>query len=133
MPQEPQFRIELLDPARHRREQFTCESPELTEFLRLRARKEMQARASACFVLVPVADPGVIAGYYTLSQTSITLRDLPGAIAKKLPRYPELGATLIGRLARDSRWRGKRIGPMLLIDALRRSARQSRCIALLRA
>ena len=119
------FRIEHLDPARHRREDFSCESAELTAFLRQRARKEMDARVSACFVLVPESDPGRIAGYYTLSQTSVTLAKLPGEMAKKLPRYPEVGATLIGRLARDLAWKGQDVGRLLLVDALRRSVRMS--------
>lgn len=119
----PQYRIEQLDTAKHRREAFRCESSELTQFLQKRARKEMDARASACFVLVGETDPGRIVGYYTLSQTSVSVQKLPVAVAKKLPRYPDLGATLIGRLARDFEWRGKAIGPLLLIDALRRSVR----------
>ena len=119
------FRIEHLDPARHRREDFNCESAELTAFLRQRARKEMDARVSACFVLVPESDPGRIAGYYTLSQTSVTLAKLPGEMAKKLPRYPEVGATLIGRLARDLAWKGQDVGRLLLVNALRRTVRMS--------
>lgn len=119
----PKYRIERLDPAKHRRDAFRCESPELTEFLHKRARKEMDARASACFVLVEENDTGRIVGYYTLSQTSVTLHKLPEAVTQKLPRYPELGTTLIGRLARDLDWRGKEIGSLLLIDALRRSVR----------
>lgn len=117
------YRIETLDPARHRRDEFLCESAELTEFLRKRARKEMEARASACFVLIEKQQPGRIVGYYTLSQASVSLQQLPESVIKKLPRYPELGATLIGRLARDLEWRGKAVGSLLLIDALRRSAR----------
>lgn len=119
------YRIERLDPARHRRELFRCESPELTEFIQKRARKEMEARSSACFVLVDETDPACIVGYYTLSQTSVSLQKLPEATAKRLPRYPELGATLIGRLARDLQWRGKGIGSLLLVDALRRCVRLS--------
>ena len=83
----------------------------------------MEARASACFVLVEETDPGRIVGYYTLSQTAIYLEQLPETLTRKLPRYRELGATLIGRLARDSAWRGRNIGGLLLIDALRRSVR----------
>jgi GNAT superfamily N-acetyltransferase len=119
----PKYRIERLDPAKHRREAFRSESPELTEFLHKRARKEMDARASACFVLVEESDTSRIVGYYTLSQISVSLHRLPEAVTKKLPHYPELGATLIGRLARDLDWRGKDIGPLLLIDAFRRSVR----------
>lgn len=125
MSRSPEYRIETLDPSRHRREEFTCESPELTEFLRKRARREMEARASACFVLVDTSDLGRIVGYYTLSQTSVISQKLPEPVAKRLPRYPGLGATLIGRLARDIEWRGKGIGPLLLVDALRRSVRLS--------
>ncbi len=120
-----QFRIEHLDPAKHRQQDFHCESPDLTAFLRERARKEMVARASACFVLVPDSDPGHIAGYYTLSQTSITLATLPVDLIRRLPHYPELGAALIGRLARDLTWKDQGIGRLLLLDALRRSLRQS--------
>jgi len=125
MSNTPEYRIEALDPARHHREGFTCESPALTEFLHRRARKEMETRASACFVLVAAKDPGRIVGYYTLSQTCVSSPKLPDSVTKKLPRYPELGATLIGRLARDLAWRGKEIGRLLLVDALRRSVRLS--------
>jgi hypothetical protein len=111
MSQGPQYRIERLDPARHQREAFVCESPGLTEYLQKRARKEMDALTSACFVLVTEEDPGRVVGYYSLSQTSIALEKLPESIMKKLPRYPDVGATLIGRLARDLEWRGKGIGP----------------------
>jgi predicted GNAT family N-acyltransferase len=120
-----QFIIEVLDPAKHRRGQFECESPELTEFLRTRARKEMEARSSACYVLVEEPDPGRIVGYYTLSQASVELGKLPEAMVKRLPRYPNLGATLIGRLARDSAWKGQQVGRLLLVDALRRCVRYS--------
>lgn len=125
MSEPQQYKIEQLDPGKHRREEFTCESPELTEFLRKRARKEMQARASACFVLVAESDPGRIVGYYSLSQTAVAMQQLPEALAKKLPRYPQLGATLIGRLARDHAWKGQQVGRLLLIDALRRCVHHS--------
>jgi hypothetical protein len=85
-----QFLIETLNPARHRREEFQCESPELTDFLKTRARKEMEAHASACFVLVLESDPGRIVGYYTLSQAAISLHAIPETLRKKLPRYQNL-------------------------------------------
>ena len=119
------YLVEPLSAEKHRREEFACESAELTEFIRKRARKEMQARASACFVLVAEADAGRIIGYYTLSQTAIAVQQLPGALMKRLPRYSQLGATLIGRLARDLAWKGQRLGRLLLIDALRRCVRHS--------
>lgn len=128
MAAQPQFRVEILDPAVHRRKEFSCESPELTEFLRTRARKEAKSRTSACFVLVPVADPGQIAGYYTLSATSIELEKLPVELTKKLPRYPRLPATLLGRLARALAFKGQGIGDLLMVDALNRSYENSSVI-----
>jgi GNAT superfamily N-acetyltransferase len=115
------YLVEPLSAAKHRRDEFSCESPELTEFLRTRARKEMQARASACFVLVAISDPGKIAGYYTLSATTICLSEIPPELAKRFPRYPNLPATLLGRLARDSAFRGAGLGDYLLTDALQRA------------
>lgn len=124
----PQFKFEILDPAIHRRDEFACESPELTEFLRTRARKEAKSRTSACFVLVPVADPGQIVGYYTLSATSIELEKPPVELTKKLPRYPRLPATLLGRLARSLAFKGQGIGDLLMVDALKRSYENSSVI-----
>jgi predicted GNAT family N-acyltransferase len=72
-----------------------------------------------------------IAGYYTLSSTSIRLDDLPDELVKrlKLPRYPGVGATLIGRLARDLSFKGQGIGELLLADALKVALAVSRKIA----
>jgi predicted N-acetyltransferase YhbS len=81
----------------------------------------MQARASACFVLVAAADPGRIVGYYTLSAAEVVTAELPEVMARKLPRYRSLPATLLGRLARDLAFRGQSIGDRLMLDALARA------------
>ncbi len=64
-----------------------------------------------------------IIGYYTLSAAALQADDLPTELLKKLrlPRYPELPATLIGRLAVDVDFRGLRLGELLLMHALKRS------------
>jgi GNAT superfamily N-acetyltransferase len=120
--EEPgEFRVEPLNETSHRRENFECEAPELTAYLRTRARKEVEARICACFVLVPASEPGRIAGYYTLSSATIETTTLPPKLAQRLPRYPKCPATLLGRLARDSAFRGKGIGELLLVSALKRA------------
>jgi GNAT superfamily N-acetyltransferase len=48
---------------------------------------------------------------------------LPENIVRKLPRYPLIPATLLGRLAVDHRHRGKGYGRFLLADALFRADR----------
>lgn len=76
---------------------------------------------AAPFVLV--LEDGTIAGYYTLSSTSVRLSELPEQAVRKLPRYPLVPATLLGRLAVDRRQQGKGYGRFLLADALYRAAR----------
>lgn len=51
----------------------------------------------------------------------IRLADLPTAVVARLPRYPLVPATLLGRLAVDRRLQGQGLGQLLLLDALRRS------------
>jgi hypothetical protein len=117
----PLFRVERLDPSKHRREQFNCESEPLTRFIRERARKEAAAKASACFVIVPYEDPTRIAGgYYTLAAASVSLSKLPERLTKSQPRYSELPVTLLGRLARDLSFKGGGIGALLMISVFTR-------------
>jgi hypothetical protein len=55
--------IELLNPAKHRREEFDCGVAVLNEYLKRRANQEMKALAAACYVMVPEGNPSEIAGY----------------------------------------------------------------------
>ena len=68
-------------------------------------------------------------GYYTLSASLVNTSELPDALAKKLPRYPQLPVTLLGRLAVDQSMKGKGMGQYLLLDALRRCAEAAGNIA----
>jgi GNAT superfamily N-acetyltransferase len=89
--------------------------------LRIQAGQDARNNVAAPFVLV-FAD-GSIGGYYTLSATSVKLAELPLEITRRLPRYPLIPATLLGRLAVDRRHRGKGYGRFLLADALHRAVR----------
>ena len=62
-----------------------------------------------------------VLGYYTLSASVVPLADMPDEQARKLPRYPQLPVTLLGRLAIDRATQGKGLGEHLLLDALNRS------------
>lgn len=100
----------------------------LDRYLRQQASQDLARRAAAVFVLTERPAPAVL-GYYTLSATSILLAELPEAIAKRLPRYPHVPATLLGRLAVDAKARGRGYGEQLLMDALRNSLSASRTVA----
>lgn len=120
------FRIELLG-SQHAREAFTCSSEPLQKYLRNQGKQDTRKHAAVVYVLTP--DGRTIAGYYTLSQFSVQLHDIPPDIARRLARYPDIPATLIGRLAVDDKYRGQGLGEKLLLDALQRCLVHSRQIA----
>ena len=119
--------IEPLDKKRHDRSTLSCGILALDAYLQRQAAQDMEKHAA--IVYVALVDPPAIAGYYTLSQFSIDFVLLPDALAKRLPRYPVVPTTLLGRLAVASVLRGQRFGETLLFDALHRSLSQSAHIA----
>ncbi len=112
----------------HDRAEFSCGVPALDDYLKRRASQDARRRVAAPFMLVEAGGTAVC-GYYTLSQMAVEIETLPEDIAKKLPKYPMVPVTLLGRLAIDRRFRGQGLGEFLLIDALRRSWSLSREIA----
>lgn len=124
--QRDDFRVEPLGKA-HDRAAFSCGIEALDNYLRKQASQDVAKRVAICFVLTP--DGKTIAGFYTLSQYSVDLEKLPEEIARRLPKYPEVPTTLLGRLAVNEQFRGQGLGEYLLLDALRRSLDQSRHVA----
>jgi len=120
------FVIEPLG-TQHDRAAFSCGVAALDTYLHKQAGQDARRRAAVVFVVTP--DGRTIAGYYTLSQYAISLDAVPDQLAKKLPKYPLIPATLVGRLAVSAAFRGKGLGEMLLMDALYRSLGVSRQLA----
>jgi GNAT superfamily N-acetyltransferase len=112
--------IEILGP-QHNRSTFTSGVESLDRYFRAQAGQEARKNIAAPFVLV-LAD-GSVGGYYTLSATAVKLAELPADVARRLPRYPLVPATLLGRLAVDRQHQGKGYGRFLLADALGRAVR----------
>jgi predicted GNAT family N-acyltransferase len=94
------------------------------------ANRQKQAgqasRKRAAVAFIATTDGKTIAGYYTLSQYAIELDAVPDSVAKKLPKYPMVSATLLGRLAVSNEFRGQRVGETLLMDTLHRSLNLSK-------
>lgn len=111
----------------HDRTHFDCGVSVLNDYLAKYAKQDVKRKASAVFVLVNRDDPKRILGFYTLCATSVELSELPEEVTKKLPRYPEIPAILIGRLARDMN--SPRVGQLLLADAIARCVRAASEIA----
>lgn len=119
MAEDCPFRIDALTRA-HDRAAFSCGSEPLDRYLRQQARQDAEKRVAAAFVLTEPPAPRVL-GYYTLSASVVELGELPATMAKKLPRYPQLPVTLLGRLAVAQGMKGRGFGQLLLVDAMRRS------------
>jgi len=112
----------------HDRQTFRCGAPALERYLQSQARQDSDKRVAAVFVLVqpPVAQ---VLGYYTLSASTIDTKEVPPELARKLPRYPQLPVTLLGRLAVDQQLKGQGMGQFLLMDALHRCLQAASGIA----
>ncbi|ROZ69010.1 N-acetyltransferase [Ramlibacter sp. WS9] len=121
------YRIEALGKT-HERAAFTCGSAALDRYLQQQARQDAEKSVAAPFVLTTPPARQVL-GYYTLSASLVNASELPNTLAKKLPRHPQLPVTLLGRLAVDQSMKGKGIGQLLLMDALRRSLEAATHIA----
>jgi predicted GNAT family N-acyltransferase len=113
------FIVELLS-REHDRDGFDCGDPDLNRYLKTQARQEMDRGATVAYVLLDDANRRTIAGFYTLSASSVRASDWPDSVRKKWPRYPLVPVTLIGRLAVGVSWKGRGLGERLLVDALQR-------------
>ena len=113
-------RVEVLGP-QHDRNSFASGVEPLDRYFRTQAGQDARKNMAASFVLVLPDD--AVAGYYTLSATGVRLVEIPNQTARKLPKYPLVPATLLGRLAVDRRHQGKGYRRVLLADALHRSLR----------
>jgi len=124
----PEWVIESLGND-HNRADFRCGNASLDRYLKEQAGQDLRRGCATPFVLVSPPGDASILGYYTLSSYGVDIGELPVDVAKKLPRYPLIPATLLGRLAVDRRHQGQGIGEFLLMDALHRSLVQSAEIA----
>ena len=113
------FKIERL--AKHSRSEFDCGIDVLNSYLVSRASQEMRRRFCVCYVIIETSS-NKVAGFYTLSASSVSVTELPSEISRRLPRYPSVPVARIGRLAIDIRYRSRGLGGVLLFDAIKRAS-----------
>lgn len=103
----------------HKKSEFDCGNSLLTIYFRSQANQDIKRQLSRCFV---IADKyNCVKGYYTISSSSIDKDLIPERIKNKLPKsYLNIPVILLGRLARDVKYKGENIGEILLLDALKR-------------
>jgi GNAT superfamily N-acetyltransferase len=103
------------------RQGFDCGQQELNAWLRQVARQHQEKRLSKTFFAVREEAPGRSCGYYALTLAELENRHMPEAWRRKLPR--RIPGVRLGRLAVDRQYQGKRLGELLLVDALARAQR----------
>lgn len=111
------------------RKDFDCGIDELNTYLRQFAVPNDKKNIGKTFVAVEKSNTDKPIGYYTVSMAQILINELPEAIKKGLPRYP-IPAMRIGKLAIGLETQGKKIGALLLKDALLRAVNISSQVAL---
>ena len=99
----------------HDLDQFSCGVPNLDNWLKKRARSNERSRASRTFVL---CDDQRVIGYYALATGSLAANDAPGKVKRNMP--DPIPVMVLGRLAIDQEYQGKKLGDALLRDAILR-------------
>ncbi|QQR56037.1 MAG: hypothetical protein IPG59_13600 [Candidatus Melainabacteria bacterium] len=109
---------------------FTSDLASIKKYIQEQAHRDVSSYTSSVFVLTEMGEL-IIRGYYSLSSISIVFSELPIRVQKRLPKYPQASAILLGRLGVDKEFSLKiqkeqgfkpRFGELLLADA------QMRCL-----
>lgn len=116
----PDLRVDPLDDG-HDRAALSSGVESVDRYLHTQARQDLRRKVNAVFALSSRNAPGRILGYYTLCAMAVSQGDVPAAARKYVPHYPQVSATLIGRLAVAREMQGRKLGSVLLADALRRA------------
>jgi len=94
--------------------QFDCGRPPLNDWLKQRALRN-ESRASRCFV---ACNGQTVIGFYCLAAGSVRPSEVPSGLKRNMP--PIIPVLIIGRMAVDTAYQGKKLGAALMSDALKR-------------
>jgi predicted GNAT family N-acyltransferase len=120
----------IVEPlGKQNRAAFNCGDEHLDRYFVERASRDVRENLAAVFVLLPSEAPSAVLGYYTLSSQEIDAGEIPDGLKKRTGRYSRVGATLIGRLAVAKEQHGKKLGELLLLDALQKSLQSTKTVA----
>jgi len=115
------WRIEAFNPTSHDRRGFSCGIPTIDNYLKLTARKLVQANMVRLWVAV--AKDHRVKGFYAINAHAVLADDMPAPIAKKTARHGYIPAAFIAMMGVDRECQGRGLGSILLADALARIAR----------
>lgn len=103
---------------------FSCGQPSLDKSLLADAAAEIKRGSARVWVWLDEA--GRVVAYYSLSASKVKRDEIPKQLGRGGP--VEIPAVLVGRLALDRSLRGRRLGEVLLADALGRVVEATRTV-----
>ena len=99
---------------------FECGIETLDLYLKKALSQDIKKNAASGFILHEEESLNIL-GYYTLSAAGFDAERIPDEYRNQLPRYSQIPATLLGRLAISKSAQGCGLGEILLMDALQKS------------
>lgn len=113
----------------HGVDRFGCGREELDRWLRAYAGQGQRRDTARTFVVCRKGNVDVV-GYYTLVASQVEQETATDEVQRGTPRHFPIPVCLIARLAVDRSAQGVGLGRSLLLDALRRTERASRSVAM---
>lgn len=110
--------VDVLEPAKHDRANFSCGVAQVDNFFRRTANK--LARAGNVRTFVMTDRDGAIIGFYAVNAHAVDYTDLPGRFARDRPAHGSIPAAYISMIGVDRRFQGRGYGGVLLADCLTR-------------
>jgi len=107
--------------ADHDLSRFDCGESSLDDWLRRRARQNEESGASRTYGVC--ARGNRVVGYYALAVGAVAHADAPGRVKRNMPEA--LPVMVLGRLAVDREFQGRRVAHGLLRDAVLRTLQAS--------
>jgi GNAT superfamily N-acetyltransferase len=123
--------VSLFDPPvpinhNHILENFESGEPLLDEWLKKRAKGNLELGASRTYVICP-KDSQVVIGFFSLNMGQMLANETMGSMRRNMPTH--IPAIVLGRLAIDKNWQGQGLGRALIFEAMRRAFRASEDVA----
>jgi GNAT superfamily N-acetyltransferase len=120
--------VEPLD-MHHEVDHFECGREQLDRWLRAYAGQGQRRDTARTFVVCRRGKAEVV-GYYTLVASQVEQSDATSAVQRRTSKHFPIPACLIARLAVNRSEQSAGLGRSLLLDALRRTERASRSVAM---
>lgn len=119
---------EPLEP-RHNVDRFECGREQLDRWLRAYAGQGQRRDTARTFVVCRQGETDAV-GYYTLVASQVEQHEATSEVRSETSKHFPIPVCLIARLAVDRSEQGIGLGRSLLLDALQRTERASRSVAM---